>query len=135
MVKLFFFGLPGLPRLAPFLRAKDNGLRVASLLDLAGTKVSVVQVRAEAKDYIDLDGILNDGRINLAQALAAGQALYGPTFNPQNTLKALSYFGDGNLHRLSQPVKDRLARAACAVDLDDLPAIDQLPANDQPSRL
>jgi hypothetical protein len=43
-------------------------------------------------------------------------------FNPQLTLKALSYFGDGNLPRLSQGVRDRLIEAVKAVDLDRLPA-------------
>jgi hypothetical protein len=44
-VKDSFFGVPKLPRLAPFLIVKDNGLKIASLLDLAGTKASVLQVR------------------------------------------------------------------------------------------
>lgn len=123
VVKLSFFGLPGIPRLAPPMIAPDIGLQVASLLDLGGTKASVVQVRAEAKDYIDIDALLTDGRIDLATALAAGQAIYGTQFNPQNTLKALSYFDDGNLRRLTQPVKDRLAKAARDVDLDRLPII------------
>jgi hypothetical protein len=123
LVKLSFFGLPGLPRLLPPLVAPDNGLRIASLLDLAGTKASVVQVRAEAKDYIDIDALLTDGRIDLPTALAAARAIYGTPFNPQNTLKAPSYFEDGNLRRLPQPVRDRLARAAREVDLDRLPVI------------
>lgn len=122
-IQLSFFGLPDLPRLSPPLIAPDNGLRVASLLDLAGTKASVVQVRAEAKDYIDIDALLNDGRINLPTALAAGRAIYGTPFNPQNTLKALSYFDDGNLRRLPQPIRDRLAHAAREVDLDHLPVV------------
>ena len=58
VVKLSFFGLPGIPHLLPPLIAPDNGLQVASLLDLAGTKASVVQQRAEAKDYIDIDALL-----------------------------------------------------------------------------
>lgn len=123
VIQLSFFGLPDLPRLSPPLIAPDNGLLVASLLDLAGTKASVVQVRAEAKDYIDIDALLRDGRIDLPTALAAAQAIYGAAFNPQNTLKALSYFEDGNLHRLPQSVRDRLARAAREVDLDRLPMI------------
>jgi hypothetical protein len=123
VIQLSFFGLPDLPRLSPPLIAPDTGLRVASLLDLAGTKASVVQVRAEAKDYIDIDALLRDGRIDLPTALAAAQAIYGAAFNPQNTLKALSYFEDGNLHRLPQSVRDRLARAAREVDLDRLPMI------------
>jgi len=123
VVQLSFFGLPGLPRLLPPLIAPDIGLRVASLLDLAGTKASVVQVRAEAKDYLDIDALLTEGSINLPTALAAGRAIYGTPLNPQNTLKALSYFDDGNLRRLPQSVRDRLARAAREVDLDRLPAI------------
>ncbi len=123
VVKLSFFGLPGIPRLSPPHIAPDNGLQVASMLDLAGMKASVVQMRAEAKDYIDIDAILTDGRIDLPTALAAGRAIYGAEFNPQNTLKALSYFEDGNLHRLSQSLKDRLVNAVRAVDLDRLPVI------------
>jgi hypothetical protein len=123
VVRLSFFGLPDLPRLLPPLVAPDNGLRVASLLDLAGTKASVVQVRAEAKDYIDIDALLTDGTIDLPAALAAARAIYGTAFNPQSTLKALSYFDDGNLRRLPRPVKDRLAAAAREVDLDRLPVI------------
>jgi hypothetical protein len=122
-VKFSFFGLPGISRLAQPHLAPDNGLRVASLLDLAGTKAAVVQQRAEAKDYTDIDAILRDGRIDLPTALAAAQEIYGTQFNPQITLKALSFFDDGNLRRLPKATKDRLARAAREVDLGRLPAI------------
>ena len=122
-VKLSFFGLPRMPRLLPPLIAPDNGLQVASLLDLAGTKASVVQMRAEAKDYLDIDAVLTDGRIDLPTALASARAIYGESFNPLATLKALAYFEDGNVRRLPQAVKDRLVQAASAVDLDRLPTI------------
>jgi hypothetical protein len=132
-VRLSFFGVPLLPRLRPPLVATDNGLRIASLLDLAGldlagldlagTKASVAQVRAEAKDYIDIDAMLTDGRIDLPTALASARALYGEQYNPQITLKALSYFDDGNVRTLAKETKERLARAASAVDLDKLPVI------------
>jgi hypothetical protein len=122
-VKLSFFGVPGLPRLAPPHIVPGNGLQIASLLDLAGTKVNVVQLRAEAKDYRDIDAILRDGRIDLSTALASAQALYGPQFNPQIALKALSFFDEGNLRRLAKATKDRLAKAAREVDFDCLPTI------------
>ena len=122
-VKLSFFCVPRMPRLLPPLIARDNNLRVASLLDIAGTKAAVVQVRAEAKDYLDIDALLRDRRIDLPTALAAAKAIRGEQFNPQSTLKALSYFGDGNLRRLPKSVRDRLAKASRAVDLDRLPAI------------
>jgi hypothetical protein len=122
-VKLSFFGLPALGRLIAPLVAPDNGVQVASLLDLAGTKAAVVQQRAEAKDYLDIDALLNDRRIDLPAALVCAREIHGPMFNPQLTLKALSFFGDGNLDRLPRDVQDRLARAAREVDLDRLPEI------------
>jgi hypothetical protein len=105
--------------------AEDNGLDVASLLDLAGTKASVVQMRAEAKDYIDIDALITAGKVDLPLAIAAAQRLYGSTFNPQITLKALSFFDDGDLSQLPQETKLRLAMAAREVDLDRLPSIDK----------
>ena len=123
IVKLSFFGLPGIPRLLPPPIAPDNGLQVASLLDLAGMKASVVQVRAEAKDYLDIDAVLTDGRIDLPAALASARAIYGPAFNPLATLKALTYFDDGNVSSLPRAVKDRLVAASRAVDPSRLPKI------------
>lgn len=68
LVKASFFGVP---------------LGVASLLDLAGAKASVVQVRAEAKEYIDIDALIAVGKLDLPLALSAAQRLYGSAFNPQ----------------------------------------------------
>src|SRR5580658_6890140 len=48
-VKVSFFGVPHIRRLVTPHEAADNGLKIASLLDLAGTKASVVQARAEAR--------------------------------------------------------------------------------------
>lgn len=123
-VKVSFFGLPNLPRLSPPCVAKDNGLAVASLLDLAGTKASVVQIRAEPKDYIDIDALITKGRVDLPLALSAAQEIYGSAFNPQITLKALSYFEDGDLHQVPDDVRLRLVTAVRNVDLDHLPSLD-----------
>jgi len=122
-VKVFFFGVPDIPRLVPPHESAHNRLKVASLLDLAGMKASVVQVRAEAKDYIDIDALITVGGIDLPTALAAGRAIYGQQFNPEITLKALSFFDDGNLRQLPDALKTRLATAARNVDLDRLPDI------------
>jgi len=124
-VKVSFFGVPNLPRLTAAVVAEDNELGIASLLDLAGTKASVVQVRAEAKDYIDIDALITAGKVDLPLAISAAQRLYGSTFNPQITLKALSFFDDGDLSQLPENTKLRLAAAAREVDLDHLPSIDK----------
>jgi hypothetical protein len=123
-VQVSFFGVPDLPRLKQPLMSPDNGLRIASLLDLAGTKASVIQLRAEAKDYIDMDALMTWGKIGLPTALAAAQKIYGLQFNPEITLKALSYFDDGNLRKLPEELKQRLAFAAREVDLERLPDLE-----------
>lgn len=64
--------------MAPVI-TEDNGLGVASLLDLTGTKASVLRTRAEAKDYIDIDALITLGKVYLSLALSAGQRLYGST--------------------------------------------------------
>jgi hypothetical protein len=122
-VKISFVAVSRLPRFAPPLVAEDNGLQVASLLDLAGTKSLVIQVRAAAQDYIDMDALIHAGGISLPFALAAGRKLYGKSFNPQITLKALSYCDDGDLQELPADLKRRLARAVQDVDLDHLPGL------------
>jgi hypothetical protein len=96
---------------------------VAALIDLAGMKAATVQHRAEVKDYLDIDALLQAGAVDLPTALAAASAIYGRQFNPQITLKALCYFEDGNVHTLAQAVKDRLVRAVDAVDLSCLPRL------------
>jgi Nucleotidyl transferase AbiEii toxin, Type IV TA system len=122
-VRFSFFGLPGLGRVSEPLRARDTGLAVAALIDLAGTKAAVVQKRAEAKDYLDLDAIVAQGAVDLPSALAAALHIYGRAFNPQITVKALSYFADGTLPTLPGEVRERLLRAVRAVDLDRLPSL------------
>jgi Nucleotidyl transferase AbiEii toxin, Type IV TA system len=123
-VKVSFFGVPNLPRLRDPHVVRENNLKVASLLDLAGTKASVVQVRAEAKDYEDMDALIRIGKVSLPTSLAAAQGLYGPGFNPEVTLKALSFFEDGNLNDLPGDLKLRLVAAVREVDLDHLPVLD-----------
>lgn len=115
-----FFGGPRLGQVAPRERAEDRTIHVASLLDLAGTKVAVVQQRAESKDYVDIDILLQNG-IDLPTALAAGRIVYGLAFNPVITLKALSFFDD--VPTLPEAVRQRLLAAVEAVDLMNLPTL------------
>ena len=125
-VKLSFFGVPRLKKIRPPLVASDNGLQIASLLDLAGTKAAVVQQRTEPKDYIDVDAILSDGQIDLSMALTAALYIYGSVFSPQNALKALTYFDEPQLWILPDELKQRLVNAVRAVDLDRLPKIEEM---------
>jgi hypothetical protein len=122
-VKLSFFGLPKITALRPATFCVDNGLKVASLLDLAGMKAAVVQQRAEAKDYLDIDAILSMTEIDLTVAIGAAKAIYGASFSPIATLKALGYFGEPSLDALPKDMKARLAKAVSNVNTDNIPTI------------
>jgi hypothetical protein len=122
-VKVSFFGVPNLVRIRPPLVSDGNGVKIASLLDIAGTKASVVQQRAQAKDYIDIDALIAQAGIDLASQLSAARAIYGARFAPTPTLKALTFFGDGDLPTLPGDIKRRLVRAATAVDPLQLPRL------------
>jgi len=124
-IQISFFATPSIHLIAAPLVSAATGVRIASLLDLAGMKAAVVQKRAEAKDYLDLDAIIHRGGIDLPTALAAARSLYGRAFRPELTLKSLCYFGDGNLDLLPQATKDRLAAAVQTTDLNQLPTVDR----------
>ena len=120
-VRVSFFG--GLPlRRIDDPDVAQNRVQVASLLDLAGCKAEVVQHRAEAKDYRDIAALLAAG-VGLEMILAAGRAVYGAEFVPSRTLRALTFFEDGNLPELEQHVRAQLRGAVAAVNLEQLPAL------------
>jgi hypothetical protein len=106
--------------------ASGNRLRIASLLDLTATKLKTIQQRAEAKDYVDVAAALEAG-VTLAAALGSARAVYGHTFNPIATLKALTYFSDGNLASLPDSVKDRLTTAVRMTPLESIPLVEGKP--------
>lgn len=123
-VQVSFFGVPKIKQVRAPHVAPDNGLKIASLLDLAGTKASVIQLRAEPKDYIDMDALMRLGNTSLPMALACAKKIYGAAFNPEITLKALSYFEDEGVKELAEDLKLRLSTAAREVDLEQLPSLE-----------
>ena len=120
-VSVSFFGLPTLRQVAPPEAISPPGVNLASLIDLAGTKMAVIARRARAKDYLDVHALLTQAKINLADALAAACVIYGEQFSPLVTLKALAYFGEPELAALPSTLKRDLAIAAGSVDREVLP--------------
>lgn len=126
-VQVSFFGELPFSRVGEPDAATGPGIRVASLLDLAATKAQAVQARAAARDYLDLDALVALAGISLAQALGAAAAAFGESFNPLVTLKALSFFDDGDLALLPGEVRRRLLDAVRATDPDGLPEFEARP--------
>lgn len=109
-INVSFFGGLTIGRVGVPERCTDNGVHVASLLDLAAQKMRVILVRAEAKDYIDIYSLIQAG-ITLPQALGAAKALY-PEFNPVLSLKALTYYGEPTLAALAVEIRQFLTDQA-----------------------
>jgi hypothetical protein len=83
--------------------------------------MKVIQLRAEAKDYLDIHKLLSVS-VTLEMALGAAQSLY-PEFNPAISLKALSYYGD--VSRLAPGIQRDLRAAASRIrDLAPVPKRD-----------
>ena len=113
-VKISFFGTIAFGRVGEPDFTDDGVLQVASLDDLMATKVKVVLQRAEAKDYRDVSAMINAG-VSLSRGLASARLLYGPNFQPSESLKALVYFDDGDLKTLTDDEKSTLVDAVKVV--------------------
>ena len=98
-VKISFFGAIKYGRVGVPDITDDGVLQVASLDDLMSTKVKVI-LRAEC---------------SLSKGLAAAQVFYGRNFQPSESLKALTYFKDGDLQTLNNADKNTLVSAVSAV--------------------
>jgi hypothetical protein len=121
-VKLSFFGGLALNRIQDPDVTLDSGIQVASLLDIAATKLATIQQRAQARDYQDIAAIMI-AKITLSDALAAAAAVYGKQFNGALSLKALTYFADGDLPQLSSDTREQLRTLAAQVNLKQIPVL------------
>jgi hypothetical protein len=117
----FFGGLPLRQIAAPDVD-ENNGIAVASLLDLFGTKCVTIAQRSETKDYLDIRALLTKTSLTLPEGLAAARAIYGRQYDPLTTLQALSYFADLN-EPLDETTKANLLSAVRAVSLQELPTM------------
>jgi len=125
-VKLSFFGSLGIKRVQDPDIVEENGVQIASMLDLFASKLKTIQVSAEQKDYRDIVGALNAG-LTLAEGLSAAVAIYGREFNGALSLKALTFFEDGDLPRLTPETRKKLLGAATSVNLKRLPLVSARP--------
>jgi nucleotidyltransferase AbiEii toxin of type IV toxin-antitoxin system len=117
----FFGGLDTLQRVQDPRRAAGSRVSVASLVDLAGMKMRVIQVRGSWKDYVDIHALASNGS-DRTTGLAAAMAI-DQSFDPATSIRALQFYGDGTLDRVPQGMRRDLTRWAQQVDLRKLPAL------------
>jgi hypothetical protein len=97
-VKVSFFGGIGFGRINDPLLTRDGTLLVASLDDLMATKLKATLDRAEAKDYQDIAKMISAG-VSLPAGLSAFRQMFRG--DPAQALRAIGYFDDGDLNKLS----------------------------------
>ena len=114
-VKVSFFGGIDIGRVGSPEETDDGVARVASVLDLFGTKLKVLLQRIAARDYLDLAAILRTG-VPLKEGLGAAATLYGGQFPPADAVKALAYFDEGEAADVDDATRRFLLRQAAAWD-------------------
>jgi hypothetical protein len=107
-VKVSFFGGISFGRVNDPLQTSDGTLLVASLDDLMATKLKATLDRAEAKDYRDIAAMIS-ADVSLAAGLSAFKQMFDG--EPAQVLRALGYFGDGDLDLLGKDDQNLLRRA------------------------
>ena len=127
-VQLRFLGGLRFGQVEPHEIVEGPGFNVASLVDLAGTKVATVTQRVETKDYLDIHALLKQGRIPLPVMLAAASIIYGEQFNPLVSLKAICYHHDLPAAGFSDGLRRDLVAAVRNVDPASLPKLDAVRA-------
>jgi hypothetical protein len=125
LVKLSFFGGLRIGRMTEPLQTADGTLLVASLEDLLATKLKATLDRAEAKDYRDIAAMLRAG-VSLPHGVAAFSKMF-PGGEPAEVLRALGYFGDGDLPSL--PAADKKLLRGARDQVRDLPEVQIAPGS------
>ena len=123
-IKLSFFGDMGLRAVAEPSLALANGIVVASVFDLAGTKAKALLDRSEWKDYVDIAALLRAGH-SLADVIGYATAIFDRlfAFPAPVFLRSLVWFGDGTAPDVPVHVQKQLEHAVRGVDFQDIPLV------------
>ena len=116
-VKFSFFGNMDFVKNAGKIYSDDGILQLADLKALLITKLKVSCDRAEYKDYKDIAEILKTKQVSLEQGLSEFGRYFGNNFPIMQIVKGLTYFEDGDLHRLSKEDKNILLNAAKNINI------------------
>lgn len=110
-VKISFFGGLDFVKSVAIVTTDDAILNMANLTSLLGTKLKVINDRAEYKDYKDIAEILKSKNSTLKKGMDAFKSYYGSSVPEFQILKGLQFFDDGDLYKLSDTDKKILIQA------------------------
>lgn len=111
-VHFAFFGAMRIRCVAEPSLVEENGLVVASVFDLAGTKARTILDRSEWKDYVDIAAILRAGQ-TLTDVVGYATTVFEPLFEfpAAAFLRALVYFEEGTAGDVGPDVRRELEQA------------------------
>ncbi len=123
-VQLAFYGGLDLQAVAEPSLVAENGLVVASVYDLAGTKAKAILDRSEWKDYVDIAMLLRAGH-RLADVIGYATTIFDRRldFPTQVFLRSLVWFGDGTAGDVSADIRSELEIAVRDLALADIPLV------------
>lgn len=123
-VNLSFFGEMRLASVAEPSMVEENGVVIASIFDLAGTKARTILDRSEWKDYVDIATLLRNGH-TIPEIAGYALAIFEPMFEfPVAVfLRSLAWFGDGTASDLADDMKLELERAAADAAHEAIPVV------------
>ena len=123
-VNLSFFGEMRLASVAEPSMVEENGVVIASIFDLAGTKAKTILDRSEWKDYVDIATLLRHGQ-TIPEIIGYALTIFEPMFEfPVAVfLRSLAWFGDGTASDLPDDMKRELERAVADAAHEDIPAV------------
>lgn len=119
-VKFSFFGGIEFVKLSGKIQSDDEVLQLADLKSLLITKLKVSCERAEYKDYKDIAEILKTNQVSLEDGLCGVKQYFGDKFPLLQVLKGLTYFEDGDLHRLDKDDRKILLNAVKNINISKI---------------
>ena len=124
-VNLSFFGGMRIRAVAEPSVVEVNGLVVASLFDLAGTKAKAILDRSEWKDYVDIATLLRSG-LSLPNIVGYATTIFSPVFEfPAAVfLKSLAYFEEGTAADVPDDMKRDLRAAVAQTTWGQIPFVE-----------
>ncbi len=111
-VRFSFFGGMRLQVVAEPSIVAENGIVVASIFDLAGTKAKAVLDRSEWRDYVDIATLLRGGH-RLPDIIGYATTIFEPLFDfpAAAFLRALVYFEEGTASEVPDAMRRELEAA------------------------
>lgn len=124
-VRLAFYGRMGLQSVAEPSIVEENGIVVASIFDLAGTKAKAILDRSVRKDYFDIASLLRN-EMTLPEIIGYAATIFDPVFEfPAAVfLRSLVWFGDGDAEDLPDDMKRELEQAVKQAARQPIPLIE-----------